>query len=241
MSDISEKAADETQKAAERVAEFNAKTTEEAVSLTEHTVEQNRKGIEVGKQTVGAYLDSYEKAWLSITDAYESAARATKVDWIATVASAQASHAREVAQAQTSAARELASYDMTETGAPAVAQVEGQVKGAVAGESDLAIARYDSLTADEITSRLPELSQIDLAKIDSYEGRNQNRSTVLDRISTLRGNEPWAGYDELTVAEIQSALSDSDDERAQQVRTYERAHKNRAGVLQTVKRELSNA
>ena len=50
----------------------------------------------------------------------------------------------------------------------------------MAAESDLAIARYDSLTADEITSRLPELSQIDLAKVDSYERRNQNRTTVLE-------------------------------------------------------------
>jgi hypothetical protein len=66
---------------------------------------------------------------------------------------------------------------------PGVAQAEGQVKGAAAGESDLAIARYDSLAADEVTSRLPELSQIDLAKIDSYERRNDGRSTVLNRIS----------------------------------------------------------
>ena len=124
---------------------------------------------------------------------------------------------------------------------PGVAQAEGQVKGAVAGESDLAIARYDSLTADEITGRLPELSQIDLAKVDSYERRGQNRSTVLNRISTLRGNEPWAGYDELTVAEVQSVLSEGDEDRAKQVRAYERDHKNRAGVLQTAERELTNA
>ncbi len=69
---------------------------------------------------------------------------------------------------------------------PGVAQAEGQIKGAVASESDLAIARYDSLTAEEITSRLADLSQIDLAKVDSYERRNQNRSTVLARVSTLR-------------------------------------------------------
>ena len=56
---------------------------------------------------------------------------------------------------------------------PGVAQAEGQIKGAVATEGDLAIARYDSLTADEITSRLPGLSQIDLAKIDSYERRGR--------------------------------------------------------------------
>ena len=81
---------------------------------------------------------------------------------------------------------------------PGVAQAEGEVKGAVAGESDLAIARYDSLTADEITGRLPSLSQIDLAKVDAYERKNENRTTVLSRISTLRGDEPWTGYDELT-------------------------------------------
>ena len=125
---------------------------------------------------------------------------------------------------------------------PGVAQAEGQIKGAVASEEDLAIARYDSLTADEITIRLTELSQIDLAKVDSYERRNQNRSTVLSRISTLRGNEPWAGYDELTASEVQAVLSEGDDDRAKQVREYERAHKNRAGVLQAaVERELSNA
>ena len=124
---------------------------------------------------------------------------------------------------------------------PGVAQAEGQLKGAVASEGDLAIARYDSLTADEITSRLPELSQIDLAKIDSYERREQNRATVLNRITTLRTSEPWPGYDELTVSEIQTVLSEGDDDRVKQVRTYERSHKNRAGVLQAAERELSNA
>ena len=52
--------------------------------------------------------------------------------------------------------------------------------------------------------RLPELSQIDLAKIDVYERRDENRSTVLDRVATLRGDEPWPGYDELTAAEVRS-------------------------------------
>jgi ferritin-like metal-binding protein YciE len=122
-----------------------------------------------------------------------------------------------------------------------VAQVEGQAKGAVASESDLAIARYDSLTADEITTRLAELSQIELAKIDAYERKNQNRTTVLSRITALRGNEPWPGYDELTAAEVQAVLSEGDDDRAQQVRSYERTHKNRAGVLNAVERERANA
>ena len=124
---------------------------------------------------------------------------------------------------------------------PGVAQVEGQVKGAIASEGDLAIAHYDDLTAEEITDKLSDLSQIDLAKIDSYERRHQHRTTVLGRITSLRGDEPWPGYDELTAAEVQSVLSEGDDERAKQVRSYERAHKNRTGVLRATERELSNA
>jgi ferritin-like metal-binding protein YciE len=124
---------------------------------------------------------------------------------------------------------------------PGVAQVEGEIKGAVASEGDLAIARYDKRTADEIVGRLAELSQIDLAKIDAYERKNENRSTILSRISTLRGDEPWAGYDELTAAEVQAVLAEGDDDRAQQVRSYERAHKNRAGVLKAAERDLATA
>jgi hypothetical protein len=124
---------------------------------------------------------------------------------------------------------------------PGVAQAEGQVKGAVASQSDLAIAGYDKLTADEIIARLSELSQIDLAKVDSYERRHENRTTVLDRVSSLRGNEPWAGYDELTATDVQTALGEADDDRVKAVRAYERAHKARAGVLKAAERELATA
>ena len=124
---------------------------------------------------------------------------------------------------------------------PGVAQVEGQVKGAVSGADDLAIARYDNLTADEITAKLPALSQIDLAKIDSYERKNQRRTTILSRITTLRGNEPWPGYDELTASEVQAVLAEGDDERVKEVLSYERAHKDRAGVRTAAERELTHA
>ncbi len=124
---------------------------------------------------------------------------------------------------------------------PGVAQAEGQVKGAVASEEDLPITGYDKLTADEIVAKLSELSQIDLAKVDSYERKHQNRTTILNKITSLRGNEPWPGYDELSVAEIESVLGEGDDERATEVRSYERAHKNRAGVLKAAERDLTNA
>ena len=124
---------------------------------------------------------------------------------------------------------------------PGVTQAEGQLKGALASEEDLAITRYDQLNVDEIIGKLSELSQIDLAKVDSYERKNENRSTVLSKISTLRGDEPWPGYDELTVTEIRRTLADADDERIKTTRDYERAHKNRDGVLEVAQRELSKA
>jgi ferritin-like metal-binding protein YciE len=124
---------------------------------------------------------------------------------------------------------------------PGVAQAEGQIKGAVAGEDDLAIAHYDDLTAEDVISKLPGLSQIDLAKIDSYERKNQDRSTILSRVTSLRGDEPWAGYDELTATEVQAVLAEADEERVKDVRAYEQAHKHRAGVLKATERELTNA
>lgn len=124
---------------------------------------------------------------------------------------------------------------------PGVARAEGHVKGAVASEQDLALAKYDSLTAEEIVAKLSDLSQIDLAKIDSYERKNDNRTTVLSRITSLRGSEPWPGYDELTASEVQSVLGEGDEQRVKDVASYERAHKSRAGVLKAAEREPANA
>ena len=125
--------------------------------------------------------------------------------------------------------------------APGVARAEGTVKGAVASESDLAISNYDSLSANEVQDKLSELSQVDLAKVGAYERKNQNRSTITSSIDTLQGSEPWPGYDELGVEEVRAVLSDGDDTRIKTARSYERKHKNRAGVLQATERELSNA
>jgi ferritin-like metal-binding protein YciE len=124
---------------------------------------------------------------------------------------------------------------------PGVARAEGQVKGAVASQEDLAIARYDALTAEEIAGRLGNLSQIELAKVAAYERRHQSRSTILDRVDTLQGDEPWPGYDELTADEVRAVLAEGDDDRVREVRAYERAHKNRAGVLKATEREAATA
>ena len=124
---------------------------------------------------------------------------------------------------------------------PGVAEAEGQAKGAVAGEGDIPIAGYDDLNANQVVSRLSDLSQIDLAKVDSYERKNANRKGVLDKVSSLRGSEPWPGYDELTVEEIGTALEGADDKRVSEIRDYERQHKGRQGVLEVAERELAKS
>lgn len=114
---------------------------------------------------------------------------------------------------------------------PGVARTEGRVKGALASAGDLAIAGYDELTAAEIVERLPSLSQIELAKIEAYERRNQDRSTITGRIDSLQAEEPWPGYDELNATEIRTALARGDDGLARSVLEYERSHKSRSGVI----------
>lgn len=124
---------------------------------------------------------------------------------------------------------------------PGVTRIEGEAKGAVASAADLPIARYDKLTAEEIAGRLNELSQVDLVKVHSYERRNQGRTTILTRIDSLRGDEPWPGYDDLTAPEIESVLGEGDPDRAAAVREYERAHKGRSTVLRSAERENARA
>lgn len=114
---------------------------------------------------------------------------------------------------------------------PGVRQAEGEVSGALSTEADLPIADYDSLTVTQVNDRLPQLSQRELGVVDGYERRRRARSTVLERIDALRGQEPWPGYDEMTVAEILPRLRQVDDAERRNVADYEAQHKNRATVL----------
>ena len=66
-------------------------------------------------------------------------------------AAREAGEATKHAARKTSAATKRAARQARKV--PGVAQAEGEIKGAVAAEGDLAIARYDTLTADEITGR----------------------------------------------------------------------------------------
>jgi hypothetical protein len=83
--------------------------TESVEHAAERVAELNEKAVANSRKAGAAYLDTYEKTVLSLADSYEKAAGATKVDWLASVATAQADLTRELTKAYTSAAREFVS------------------------------------------------------------------------------------------------------------------------------------
>ncbi|MGZ6616392.1 MAG: hypothetical protein ACXVFQ_18415 [Solirubrobacteraceae bacterium] len=121
---------------------------------------------------------------------------------------------------------------------PGVAAAEGAVTGALATERDLPIRDYDKQTAEDIAGKLKGFSQRELRKTDAYERKHANRTTITDKIAKLTGDEPWSGYDELSAEAVAKAVNDGDQEHAEKVRSYERDHKSRSGVLQAADRRI---
>jgi hypothetical protein len=78
-------------------------------TATERITEFNERAAANGRKAGATYLDSYEKSVLSLVDSYEKTAEATKVEWLSSVASAQADFTREVTKAYTGAARAFVS------------------------------------------------------------------------------------------------------------------------------------
>lgn len=67
------------------------------------------------------------------------------------------------------------------------------------------------------------------------------RQMVLQKISSLRGQEPVPGHDELNVQEIHKELAAGDEQLAARVRDYERPRKNRDGVLHAADAQLTKS
>ncbi|MBV9366887.1 MAG: hypothetical protein JOY89_21840 [Solirubrobacterales bacterium] len=76
-------------------------------AATERVADIHEKSVATSKKASEAYMSSYEKAVVALVDTYEKAATATKVDWVASIASLQADASRELTRAYTSTVREL--------------------------------------------------------------------------------------------------------------------------------------
>ncbi|TJZ93684.1 hypothetical protein [Actinacidiphila oryziradicis] len=119
---------------------------------------------------------------------------------------------------------------------PGVTRMWRELKGAAVAEDELPISGYGELTAVEVTGRLRHLSQADLATVEGYERAHAGRSTILNKIVDLRGDEPWPGYDSMNADEIRTLMHVADADLAQQVLDYERRHQERTTITTAAER-----
>jgi hypothetical protein len=120
----------------------------------------------------------------------------------------------------------------------------GDAPGEEASSSDAAQAPfpgYDKLDDKEVGARLPELSQVELAAVETYERAHKNRKEVLEKLRYMHTSEPLPGYDALSPEQIAEALAGADAETVKAVRDYERKFGKRQQVLEEAARVLPTA
>ena len=98
-------------------------------------------------------------------------------------------------------------------------------------EHQLPIPNYDQLGDEEIADRLSQLSQVELAAVETYERAQTARPVVLNKLRYMSGSEPLPGYDQLTTEQITKALAGADAATVKAVRDYERKFQHRQSVL----------
>ena len=128
---------------------------------------------------------------------------------------------------------------------------------------DFPIDRYDELRVTEILPLLANLGSEDLKMVREEEAAGKARASILARIDGLLGRDVGSGraaapakrpvakapskasaglpitdYDNLTVPQIEANLASLSEAELRQVRTYEKRHKNRAGVLTRIEGAL---
>jgi ferritin-like metal-binding protein YciE len=113
------------------------------------------------------------------------------------------------------------SYDVTKTGAADAA------RSTATGAADAA--------------RSTATGAADSARSTARAGKSRAKQATRTAARKTGVAQPWVGYDKLTVEQIRDRLSRATDEKAREVRTYERAHKNRRGVIEATDRELASA
>lgn len=132
------------------------------------------------------------------------------------------------------------------------------------GRRDFPIDRYDDLRVTEILPLLASLDSEDLKTVREEEAAGKDRASILARIDGLLARDvpsgrsapgaarrpaakapskaaaglPIEGYDNLTVPQIVAHLVSLSPVELRQLRTYEKRHKNRAGVLSRIEGAL---
>ena len=119
---------------------------------------------------------------------------------------------------------------------------------------------YDEQSAAEIEDELDRADEDLRRKVIRYEKAHKDRVTVIrsaersvdeekddkqqsaaSPASSGTAGQPWSGYDEQWVPEIEDALDNADEDLRRKVVRYEKAHKNRVMVLRSAERKAVEA
>jgi hypothetical protein len=113
--------------------------------------------------------------------------------------------------------------------------------GDPAAPDALPITGYDDLHEKDVIARFPELSQVELAELESYERSHGSRRVVLDKLRYMRGPEPILNYDALEAQEVVRQLESADTATIRAIRDYEGKFRRRRQVLGAATEALPNA
>jgi hypothetical protein len=151
-------------------------------------------------------------------------------------------------------ALEIATYTAIERLAQAVGDEEtARLAASIRADEEKMLARVmqeipkltDAVVGADVNGRgtydVTKTGGADATRAAARSGTAKAKATTRKAARKTGASEPWQGYDNLTVEEITDRLGRATDAKAREVRTYERAHKNRAGVIEAAKRELASA
>lgn len=104
-------ATDAAQKVATSATQAATRATEELSKAVDDTTARvtdfNTKIVDAAKQSGNLAVDTYEKSVISVLDLQEKLAAATPIEWVADLAKAQVSFARELTTTTVTTARDL--------------------------------------------------------------------------------------------------------------------------------------
>jgi hypothetical protein len=85
----------------------NGKTTKDIDAAAERIRELNEQILEFGRKAGVQFLDAYESTLKTFAEYQDKVADQSQVEWVASIARAQANFTREVTRVYTSSARDL--------------------------------------------------------------------------------------------------------------------------------------
>ena len=85
----------------------NTKTANQTDAAADSLRDVNEQVLDFGRKASASVLDAYESTLKTFADYQDKVGDTSRVDWLATVAHAQAKFTREVSEAYATSAREL--------------------------------------------------------------------------------------------------------------------------------------